>query len=484
MYGFHFGLSDMAVEQPLFMWLIAKIFYHIERYSMAASPTSDDTLNILQDLIKTAQKKGADSADAVAIDAHSKGVSWREGVLEDVDGSESEDIGLRAMIGQKQAIISTSDRSKSSLDTLVERAMEMARAVPEDEYCGLAPEDTLELGELADLDLHDEIDVSSNKLAELAAEAEDATRAVDGVTNSDGAGAGSSKYSISLVTSHGFAGSSKGSSFSVSVSAIAGSGTGMERDYDFTSARHFEDLDSASKVGQMAGERAVKRLNPTKMESSTRSVLFDPRVANSLLGHLSGAITGGSVARGSSFLKDMMGEQIFADTITITDDPLMSRGLKSRAFDGEGVKVRKTNLIENGVLQTWLLNSASARQLGLGVTGHATRSSASTPGTSTSNLYIAPGTMSPDEMMSDIKEGLYITELIGMGVNQVTGDYSRGAAGFIIRNGEIAESVSEVTIASNLKEMFKQMMVASDLNFKYGSNAPTVRIDGMTVAGA
>ncbi|WP_286830583.1 MULTISPECIES: TldD/PmbA family protein [Kordiimonas] len=445
---------------------------------------TDTTLNLLQDLVTNAMKAGADAADAVAVDARSKSVSWREGNLEDVDGSEGEDIGLRVMIGKKQAMVSTSDRRPAALKALVERTVTMAKAVPEDAYCGLAPEDRLHTGPMAELDLFDSTEVSAEQLTDLAREAEDATRAVEGVTNSSGAGASASSWAISLVTSHGFSGHYQGSSFSISSSAVAGEGTGMERDYEFTSARHFSDLESASWVGTEAGERAVKRLGAAKMASGQMPVVYDPRWSKSFLNHLSGAINGGSIARKSSFLQDKMGEQIFAPGITIIDDPLKMRGLSSRMFDGEGVSVHKCAIVEDGILQTWMLNSATARQLGLEVTGHASRGTSSAPGISHSNLYMAPGELSPSELIADIKDGVYITELIGMGVNGVTGDYSRGAAGFRIRNGELAEPVSEFTIAGNLKEMFRHLVPASDLSFRYGINAPTLRVEGMTVAGA
>lgn len=445
---------------------------------------ADHTLTILEDLVKAARQKGADAADAVAVDARSRGVSWREGQLEDVEGSEGEDIGLRVLIGKQQAMVSTSDRRPENLKELVDRTFAMAKAVPEDEFCGLAPEDRLHTGPLANLDLYDDTDVSADTLRQMASEAEDAARAVEGVTNSDGAGASASTWAISLVTSHGFSGHYRGSSFSASVSAVAGQGTGMERDYEFSSKRHFEDLAKPSEVGRHAGEKAVKRLNPSKLDSGQYTIVFDPREAKSLLGHFTGAISGGSVARGTSFLKDQMGQKIFSDGVTIVDNPLILRGLSSKLFDGEGVSVGKTNLVENGVLGSWMLNSATARQLDLPVTGHASRGTSSAPGISSSNLYIEAGTLPPEELYADVKDGLYVTELIGMGVNGVTGDYSRGAAGFKIRNGELCEAISEVTIAGNLKDMFAMLTPASDLELKYGTNAPTLRVDGMMVAGS
>lgn len=446
--------------------------------------SENDTLNILNDLVAKAKKMGADAVDSVAVDATSTGVSWRDGKLEDVEGNEGSDIGLRVMIGKNQAIVSSSDRRPAALNDLVTRAMEMARAVPEDPYCGLADPDCLFKGALPDLELYDDTHVSADALAKMASIMEDAMYSIDGVTNSAGGGASSGSWSMAMATSDGFASHYKGSSFSGSISAIAGEGTGMESDYDFTSARYFSDLDDMAVIGANAGKKAVRRLNPQRIESGEMSVVFDPRVANSLLGHFAGAINGSSIARGTSFLKDAMDTNIFSNDVTIIDDPLMVRGLKSRPFDGEGVSATRQSLVENGLLKQWVLNSATARQLGLATTGHASRGTSSPPGIGTSNLYIAAGALSPDALMADIKDGVYITELIGMGVNGVTGDYSRGAAGFIIKNGKILTPVNEITIASNLKEMFKRMIVADDLEFKYGTNSPTLRIDGMMVASA
>ncbi len=446
--------------------------------------SNDNTLDLLDSLVKSAVKAGADAADAVAIEGSSRGVSWLDGKLEDVEGSEGEDIGLRVMIGKRQAIVSSSDRRPDRLSEIVQRTIDMARAVPEDDYCGLAPTDRLAKAPFQDLELYDDTHVSATQLREIAAECEDAARAVKGVTKSGGAGASAGTYKIALATSHGFAGSYKGSSFSASVSVVAGDGTAMERDYDHTSARFYADLKSAADVGKSAGERAVRRLNPSKLSSGQMSVVFDPRAGNSLLGHFAGAVNGTSVARGSSFLKDAMGDQIFAPNVTIVDDPFMKRGLASKLFDGEGVSVRCQNLVEAGVLKTWTLNSAAARQLGLDVTGHATRGTSGTPGIGTSNLYMQAGEISPTELLADIQDGLYITELIGMGVNGVTGDYSRGASGFRIQGGEVTDSVSEITIASTLQEMFKNITPADDLTFEYGINVPTLRIDGMMIAGS
>jgi PmbA protein len=257
----------------------------------------------------------------------------------------------------------------------------------------------------------------------------------------------------------------------------------MERDYDYDSRHFFADMKSPAEIGRTAGERAVKLLNPRKMPSGQVPVVYSNRVSGSILGHFSGAISGASVARGTSFLKDRMGEQIFPENINIIDDPHRPRGAASKPFDGEGVANQRLNLIENGMLQCWILNSSAARQLGLETNGRATRGTASPPGSGTTNLYMEAGTNSLDELIADIKSGLYVTSLIGFGVNGITGDYSRGASGFWIEDGKIAFPVSELTIAGNLKDMFLNLTHADDLEFRQGTNAPSLRVEGMMVAG-
>jgi PmbA protein len=320
-------------------------------------------------------------------------------------------------------------------------------------------------------------------LAERASMAEDAAMSVAGITNSEGAESGYSRGEVTLVTSAGFAGHRVGTSFSISATAIAGSGTDMQRDYDYHGTVHWEDLEDPVNIGRRAGEKAVARLNPTRPKTARIPVLYDPRVAGGLLGHLAGAINGSAVARGTSFLKDKMGEPVFGAGITIHDDPRRVRGLRSRTFDAEGTPTVNRELVSDGRLTTWLLDSRTARQLGLLSTGHAVRGVSGPPSPGTTNLYLAPGTMAPAELMADIRLGLYVTELIGMGVNGVTGDYSRGAAGFMIRDGELAEAVAEITIAGNLVPMFANLTPANDLTFRRGTDAPTIRIDGMTMAG-
>jgi PmbA protein len=436
----------------------------------------------LQSLIGKAETLGADAADAVFVRSASLSLSQRLGNPEDLMRSEDNDLGLRVFVGKRQAVVSSSDMSDSALDELAARAVAMARNVPEDAFCGLADADQLAT-ELADIDDFDPAEPTAEQLIALAARTEDAARAVPGVTNSEGASASWSSSEIALVTSTGFAQTRQASRHSIGVSVLAGTGTAMERDYDYDTKVYAADLADAEAIGRSAGEKAVKRLNPQKVKTQQVPVIFDPRVANTIPGHMSSAINGASVARGTTFLKDAMDTQIFSDGITIVDDPHRRRGLRSKPFDGEGVATRRLNVVENGRLTTWILDCRSARQLKLTTTGHASRGTSSPPSPGASNLYMEAGTISPKDLIGGIKQGLYVTELIGMGVSGVTGDYSRGCSGFWIEDGELMFPVSELTIAGNLKDMFKAVTPADDLEFKYGTNAPTLRIDGMTVAG-
>ena len=436
-----------------------------------------------QDLVTAARRAGADAADAIYACNASTTVAVRLGALEDVERSEGEEIGLRVFVGQRSASIAASDMNPATLSTLVDRSIAMAREAPEDPYADLAPEDRLLRGTLPALDLADPSEPEPAKLRERALAVEEAARAVAGVTNSEGGGASNGRSQVALATSHGFAGAYAGTSHSTWASVLAGTGADMQRDHASHSVRHLVDLDDAATIGTRAGERAVARLNPAKLESGVLPILFDPRIGSSLLGHLIGGIVGPAIARRSSFLLDSLGEKLFDSAITIIDDPLRPRGMRSRPFDGEGLPVARRALIDAGVLTGWLMDSASARQLGLEPTGHASRGGSGAPGAGVTNVHMEPGTLSPAELMADVKRGLYVTELIGMGVNGVTGDYSRGAAGFLIEDGVITRPVSEITIASHLKDMFRALVPANDLVFRYGMNVPTIRIDGMTVAG-
>ena len=434
-------------------------------------------------LIDLARKAGADAADAIYSGSLSEGVQVRLGKLEDVEHSETEHLDLRVFVGSRSASIGSSDLSDAALAELAARAVDMARAAPEDRYAGLAPEDLLLRAAPAALDLDDPAEPSPAILRERALAAEDAARAVAGVTNSEGGSAGFSHRVMALVTSHGFAGAYAGTSHSSSAVVIAGTGDAMQRDYDWRTARHLADLPAPEAIGREAGERAVRRVNPGRLKSGPMPVLFDPRVGGSLLGHLAGAMSGNAIARRASFLLDRDGAQIFAPGITIVDDPLRLRGLSSRPFDGEGLPVARRALVEDGRLTGWLMDSAAARQLGGQPTGHAVRGAGGSPGVGTSNLHLEAGALSPAELMADIADGVYVTELIGHGVNGVTGDYSRGASGYRIVNGQLAGPVAEFTVAGNLIDMFAALIPANDLEWYRSVNVPSLRVDGMTVAG-
>jgi len=435
-----------------------------------------------QDIVARAKAAGADAADAVFADDTSLDVSIRLGALEDVGRSENAELGLRVFVGRRSASVSTSDLSSDAITVLAERAVAMAREAPEDAWAGLAPEDRLLHGAPPLLDLDDGGEASPESLKEAALAAEDAARAVAGVTNSEGGGASASRSIWALATSHGFAAAYAASGYGLSASVLAGSGGSMVRDYAHHSARHRDRLEAAEIIGKRAGERTVARLGPGRVASGAMPVVFDPRVGSSLIGHLIGAISGQAISRKTSFLLDALGTRIFPAGVTICDDPHRPHGLRSRPFDGEGLPVSPVEIVSRGVLETWLLDSASARQLGLEPTGHATRGAGGSPGVSTSNVHMAPGLVPPETLIADIKRGVFVTELIGMGVNGVTGDYSRGAAGFLIEDGEITTPVAEFTIAGNLKDMFLNLTPANDLEFRYGTNVPTLLVEGMTVA--
>jgi PmbA protein len=439
-------------------------------------------IDLAERLVAEARHAGADAADAVAVRSMSLAIEVRDGAVEESERSEGDDVGLRVLVGRKQAVVSTNDLSRDGTAALAGRAVAMARAAPDDKFVGLA-DAALLAHDFPDLDLIDPDLPSVAALETMAREAEAAGLAVKGVAKSGGASASAGIGGMVLVTSHGFRGAYLGSRHGLSMTAIAGIDTGMERDYDFSSALHATDLEAPEKIGRTAGERAVERLNPRKVTTRKVPVVFDPRVANSLVGHLASAVNGAAIARKSSFLKDKMGAQLFGKDVRITDDPLRKRGLRSHPFDAEGVAGRKLALIENGVLRSWLLDCATARELGLASTGHAQRGVSSTPSPGASNLHLAAGSLSPEQLIADIKDGFYVTDLIGSGANGVTGDYSRGASGFWIENGNRTFAVSEVTIAGHLLDIFRGLTPASDLAFRYGINAPTVRLEGLTVAG-
>jgi PmbA protein len=439
---------------------------------------------IAEALVERGIAAGATAADALYAGEHSSGVQVRLGEIESVSRSEGEEIGLRLFVGQRSASVASSDLSEEALVTLVERCLAMAREAPEDPYAGLAPSELLQRGEPPFLDAFDAREPDPTELKARALEAERAALAISGVTNSNGGGASASASTVALATSGGFSGAYQSSGHGCSASVIAGEGASMQRDHAWHSARHLEDLESAADIGRRAGERAVARLNPGRPKPGKYAVIFDPRVSSGLLGHFSGAINGASVARKTSFLRDKLGAPVFGTGVTIVDDPLRLRGLRSRAFDAEGVRVSRQELVSGGILNRWIADSAAARQLGIEPTGHAARGVGGAPGVGPSNLYMEPGVRSREELLASVPEAVLVIELIGQGVNGITGDYSRGAAGFMLRGGEIAEPVAEITIAGNLIDMFARLEPASDLKFRRGIDAPTILVPEMTVAAA
>ena len=430
-------------------------------------------------LVEAAIAAGADRADAVAVRGVSLSVGVRLGAVEDSERAEGDDFGLRVFVGRRHATVSANTFTDPM--ALATRAVAMARVAPEDPFADLI-EAELIAKSFADLDLLDPSTPSAADLTARALAAEDAARAVSGVTNSGGAHAGWSLGGMVLVTSHGFSGAWMRSGHSMSVTALAGSGTSMERDWDASSKIFGADLDAPDLIGRRAGERAVRRLNPRKVDTRTATVLWEPRAATSLVGHLLSAINGASIARKTSFLKDRLGSPVFAPGITIVDDPYRRRGLSSRPFDGEGVAGPVLNLVEDGVLNHWLLDGGSARELGMRSNGRASRGTGS-PSPGSTNVRLLPGTTSRADMIASIDEGLLVTDMIGSGVNGITGDYSRGASGFWIEKGEIGPAVSEITVAGNLPDMFARMKVADDVEDRFSISAPSVMIEGLTIAG-
>ena len=432
-----------------------------------------------QRLVEAARRAGADAADAVAVRGISVSVQVRLGKVEDSERSEGDDFGLRVFVGRRFATVSAN--ALGDADELATRAVAMARVAPEDPWADLI-DPALFATSFPDLDLLDPTAPTAAELTARALACEDAARAVAGVTNSGGAHAAWSLGGMVLATSHGFSGAWLRSGHSLSVTAVAGEGTAMQRDWDASSKIHAADLDTPERIGRSAGERAVKRLNPRKVATVTAPVIWEPRAATGLVGHLLGAINGAAIARKTSFLKDRLGSAVFAPGITIVDDPYRPRGLSSRPFDGEGVAGPVMKLIENGVLNHWLLDGATARELGLATNGRASRGTGS-PSPGSTNVTLLAGTVSRDDMLKSVKSGLYVTDMIGSGVNGITGDYSRGASGFWIENGELTDAVSEITVAGNLKDMYARLVAADDLEYRFSIAAPSLMIEGLTIAG-
>ncbi|WP_455480148.1 TldD/PmbA family protein [Bartonella sp. B23] len=441
--------------------------------------TDKNQIDKAASLVESARRSGADAADAIIVHTHSTSVSIRFGKVESIEASESNDFTLRVFVGKKVASVSANLATYPQ--ELAERAVTMAKASPDSLFAGLADKDSL-VKHPKDLDLFDDFVPHSHFLTEDALKMEAAALDVRGVRNSGGATTAYGRSGFVLVTSDGFCGAYQSSCFSRSCSAIAGDGTMMERDYDYTTALHFSDLEAAENVGRNAGVGAVRRLGAVRAATGTVNVIFDPRTARGIAGHIAFMVNGASVARKTSLLQNFLGKAVMKPDVNVTDQPLRLRGNASRPFDGEGVEGQTLNIIENGILKHWLLSSSSARELGLKTNGHGVRS-ASLVQPSSTNFAIEPGLISPYNMIKDLKNGFYVTELFGHGVDFVTGQYSRGASGFWIENGEITFPVSEVTLGSDLLHMLAHLTPANDIDRRYGTAAPTLLIEGMTLAG-
>jgi PmbA protein len=438
---------------------------------------------LLARLLDNAKRAGADAADALMYESVSSNVTCRLGNLEDVERSESRDLGLRMIFGKRQASVSSTDMATAGLDELVERCAAMARAAPEDPWCGLAPTDRLARAPFADLDPGDFEEPDTATLKARAEACEAAALASPRVVNSMGASAGYGEGRRWFATSAGFFGAAGGSRHSLSVAALAQDEHGMERDYDWDSKTHIADMRAPEEIGARAGARAAERLSPRRVKSGAAPVIFEKRLAPSLLGSLSGAINGAAIARGVSFLKDRLGEPVFAKGVNVIDDPHIRRGLASSPFDGEGVGAARLSVIDDGVLRTWLLNSAQARQLGLETNGRAGRGTGGPPGSGPTNLFLEAGGESLDALMARAGSGLIVTDMFGPQINPNTGDYSVGCSGFWFEGGARAYPVNEITIAGNLLAMFARIEPADDLEFTGAINAPSVLVGEMTIAG-
>ncbi len=439
-------------------------------------------LALAETALARAKQFGATSADALVVDGRSLDVAVREGSIENLEQSEACEVGLRVFVAQSSAAIATSKIDAAGLEHIAEQAVAMAKAAPPDPYAGIAGDDEIAKSWVTPDIAGDDLPAAPT-LRDMALTAEAHALAVKGVSKSGGAGASATDRTVVLATSNGFSGSYRRTGVTLSATAIAGEGTGMERDYDFSSVIHERDLKAPEEIGREAGLRAARKINPRKVKSQAVPVIYDSRIASSLVGHFLSAIMGSAIARGTSFLRDRLGQQIFSPTIQILDDPLRARGLASRPFDAEGIAAKALPLIEDGVLKSWILDLGSARQLGLKTTGHAARGLAGPPGPSSSNVEMKPGDRTLAELMKAIGTGFYVTELIGHGPNIVTGDYSRGAAGFWIENGEIAYPVSEVTLAGKLADMFRNLTPANDFTYRTANNAPSCLVEGMTLGG-
>ncbi|OWU86486.1 modulator protein [Oceanicola sp. 22II-s10i] len=447
----------------------------------ATTPALD---SLAQALLDAARAAGADDADALVRRGTSVSVDVRAGALEQAERAEGTEIGLRVMVGKRQACVSASDIRPETMRAMAERAVAMAREAPEDPWIGLAEPGQLAT-EIPDLDLWDPAaEPAPAALEEAARIAEAAALSVSGVSQVQGAGAGYGASEAVLAATNGFVGAMRRTSTSLSCSAIAGEGSGMERDHDYDSRLFAADLRDPTEIGRRAGERAVERLGARQPKTGAYPVLFDERISGSIIGHLLGAVNGQAITRGASFLRGDLGKQILPAGLSVVEDPLRRRVAGSRPFDGEGLPTARREIVRDGVLTGWTLDLACARKLGMAPTGNGARGLSSPPSPATWNIALTQGGKSRDALLRDMGTGLLVTSMIGSTINANTGDYSRGAAGFWVENGELAYPVNEITIAGNLRDMFLSMVPANDARTWMSHVVPSLLIEGLTLAGS
>jgi len=439
-------------------------------------------LDVINNLIKESIILGATDADAIIIDSSSLSAEVRMGKPTNIEYSQDMSVALRVLINQQQAIVSTSNFDKNSLDSMVERVIAMAKVTPKNPNLFLASKEQI-CTKIKDLNLYDEQEMSAETLLDNAKEAESIALENKEITNSDGASSSTSKSKLYFATSNGFSQYYETSMNSAVLSVIAGKDENMQTGYDFSMARFAKDLKTPKDIGRDSAKKTIAKLFPKKIASAEMPVIFENHIAAGLLGAFSSAINGSSISRGTSFLCNHLGKEIFNPAVNIIDDPFIIKGLSSRAFDAEAMSGEKLNIVNNGILNHYLLDLQTAHKLNMQSNARASRGLSSTPSPSSTNMHILAGKESLQSMIGNIKKGLFITEAFGSGANIVTGEYSQGVSGFLIENGKLTYAVSEITIAGNLKTMFMQMIPASDLKFDRGLNSPSLYIERMTIAG-
>lgn len=442
--------------------------------------------NLIFDIFKKLKLKGCSGSDIFVVKNSYLSSSRRLRKLEKNESSENLQIGIRAIKGKKQSIISSSNLSNENINELIEKVVEMTSVIPENNYCGLADENQIEKfkeEEFNKLDLYDPYKPSLSELFEKTSILEDSALSNEKITNSEGAEISWSKSDYILAASNGMYQKYSKTSSSFIIAVLAGDKLGMEREYEFNNKVYFQDLGNLKKIGELTASKAVARLNPRKIKTCKASVIYDSRTSASLLRHLASASIASTVARGTSFLKDKLQKKLFNKNINIIDNPLLPRMTKTKIFDCEGIRSEKKNLVENGYLKFFFNSLETARQLNQSPSGHASRSVSSLPFPSTSNLFLENGSVTKESLIKSLNKGLLVTELMGSSINMSNGDYSRGASGFWIENGEITFPVSEITIAGNLFEIFSNLIPANDLEFRFGINSPSCLVENMTIAG-